>query len=165
MEVKDLMHLNEILEKKDSDIYDLKEKIKGLETQIERGLQYWRLDRAIPIDDFRRDLPVPRLEMIYESIEGHGSRWIYGTVRKAHKGMRESWDSNKLVFTPHSMTTSTGPLRQLEADKLDTPFRDCSHFEYDAVSMNLPAYVTCPEMNLINHIEPSESIRERFLTD
>lgn len=154
MNIENLEALNEMLESKNREIYDLKEKVEKMTRQKENAHDRWDETCYIPRDDFRKDLPVPRLEMIYWSMD-RGSAWTYGIVRLAHSGMRESWDSKDLVFIPLSQTTTTSEVREF-GGKIDRPFRDSGHFSHDIIAIGLPGYITCPDLEKWEEFKPME---------
>lgn len=162
--MKDLYSLNAVLEEKDDKISELENKIVSLNRKLDTDLIYWRETRDIPVDDFRKDLPVPRLEMIHERIEGYGSQWTYGIVRNAHQGMRSEWDKKCYNFTPLSnTTTSSNSLTTL--GEINYPFRDSAHIEYDMISLGFKGFLTCPELGLIKPIIIRDNIELQGLDE
>ena len=163
-DIKNLYTLNKIMELKDEEIQDLKDQIEGFKRSLNLDLNYWQKERSIPVDDFRKDLPVPRLEMIHQKKEGYGSEWTYGIVRKAHAGMRSGWNAKVYNFTPLSQTT-TSNLNLVRNGKINYPFRDSSHIEYDGYSLNMRVFLTCPELEIIEEKEISDPIKKQFNSD
>lgn len=150
--MKDLRELNYILESKNEKIESLEYEIEALKKRLNLDLRFWKETQHLPLDDFRKDLPVPRLEMMHRSLDGNGCEWIYGIVRMAHPGMRKNWESKTLNFTPLSRTTTTSN-KLIQGGKISTPFRDYTHIQFDGVSLNLPIFVTCPEKSIYEKIE------------
>ena len=146
--IQNLHQLNDLLFKKESKITKLKEKIRKLKYTLKTSLWAWKQDFEIPSNDFRKDLPVPRLEMIIRTTPT-GSEWIYGIVRNPHQGMLSEWKSTNYLFTPLSCTTTSSKQLIWPNGNLDKPFRDHSHFIEDMKGLNLKGFITCPELSII----------------
>lgn len=162
--IKDLYSLNEFIESKNQELSDLKRENESLKNRLQTDMRFWNIGNGIPFDDFRKNLPVPRLEMIYSNLPNNaGSQWVYGIVRLAHYGLRPS--EFQYNFTPLSKTTTSAYLGKQANGKLSKPYRDMTHIRYDIVSMGLPAYFTCPELELVEQIEFTDSINTQFEND
>ena len=137
-----------------SELLDLKdEQIEKLEAELEKYQEAERLARDKESwvwteheimdakDDF--DLPVPRLELVWELLDdrGYNKRCWYYLVYEHLLG--------DIVKVPMGMTKVSGggrsPWREVAdpntGQRIDTPFRDHAHVLTDAKSLNLPAFV------------------------
>lgn len=156
--VTDLHSLNEFMEEKEEQISELKETIEQQQRFIESDIRLWNLGQFIPMDDFRRTLPVPRLEMMLNDLgDNLGCEWIYGLVREAHEGMRSSFGKKEYNFTPFSRTTTTS--RQMtwpNTGEIIKPYRDPSHIMHDGSSLGLRVFLTCPSLETIDELKVND---------
>jgi hypothetical protein len=88
--------------------------------------------------------------------------WVYGIVYKHFADT----SNNNFLFIPLSKTTSNGGQgtfeSHLEDGKLQLPFRDGLHIKVEALSLNLPAYISCPEKGIIHEIEITDEDKKRL---
>lgn len=161
---KALERLQEMLEEKEQELSTLESKVAHLEHEQSLERIKWQGHRLLDNDDFYKDLPVPRIEMIFEAVgDGitddayYNHEWTYGIVTKPYTFQ---WDfKDKLLFIPLSKTTGSGGnnvSRIKSTGKIDTPFRDGVHIKFDSLMFGLPAFISCRALNVIHPIEKIE---------
>lgn len=151
--------LNEIIEEKDDQINDLENKIELLEARLDYANQAWQHHFSFQEDEFYAQMPYPRLEMRLRRLSKdnwYNIEWVYGLV---YKHTVDTFSDNKtLLFIPLGRTTSNGGTGELtyrlkEGNKLDMPHRDSLHIFIESLMLNIPAYIVCKELDVINKIE------------
>jgi hypothetical protein len=132
-EIENLDSLNEFLEKIQDEKDELKSKIETLESQIDYTNWEWIKSREIPSDDYRKDLPCPRLEM---TIYGNRYKavWLTGLVFP-------DYCSRGLLLSPLTMTTTTGD-EILKSDSPHLPWKDEFHIYSYSRIFNLRMFLT-----------------------
>jgi hypothetical protein len=153
--------LNDIISEKENEIDELNDKVSNLESLLDYHKWSWcrhtTLDKSI---DLYKNIPFPRLEMKLSRVSENNwyeIEWIYGLV---YGHFSDVAYNNNLLFIPFSQTTSRGGAGTFEShfidSKLDLPFRDGVHIKVDALTLNLPAYISCAEKGIIQKIEITE---------
>lgn len=142
--------LEEMLNARDAEIAELNEKLSECENQMDGDVWGWtrhsKSDEAI-------DLPVPRLEMRWEEMDGPdggGFNW------------RCRYDLIYRHFLGHVMRVPLGMTRvgnhsgrpPVSGGVVETPFRDGSHIAHDAHCLRLPAFAICGDV--VTKLEPRE---------
>lgn len=97
-----------------------------------------------------KDLPAPRLELRWVSVDTHNHVCDYNLVvpLRAHDLRREGGDGNdvrEVQTTRIGQTRMNGPapLREYQGETwIEPPFRDGAHAKWDAELLKLPVYVT-----------------------
>ncbi len=132
--IETLEALNEVLEKKNDKIEKLKQERDALIEQFEYTRWLWTQHEWVVIEDFRKSLPIPRLEMVIDKKPGYVTAWttylVHEHYSNAGKGI--------LHFVPIDQTTTTSDLK----DSLELPWRDGFHIKAHSKSLGLPAFVT-----------------------
>ena len=151
MKIENLEHLDNILSEKENTIEKLKNKIEKLKQQKDAAKNEWQIEYAIPENDYRKDLPVPRLEMRIVQSSNFQYAWHYGIVYKhyADVGCNE-----QLRFKPLNYTTTSDILI---SKKPYLPFRDGIHIRADIIHFNLRAYLTRDNDSFITEIAPLDN--------
>lgn len=152
--------LNEIIEEKQSIIDELSEKIEQMEDDL--NLRKWAhlLPSNFKESELQKTLPYPRLEMRFKRIESYSGQkdwynveWLYGIVYKHYTDI----SNDSMLFIPLGRTTSSGGGADFEKyyydKKLELPFRDSHHILAESKVFNMPAYIICEEMNIVQEIE------------
>lgn len=152
--------LNNLIEEKE-------EKIKKLETKITELKNFNSLvDTAyqrhftIPNSGLRKDLPYPRLEMIFEYLDEdirYGYKWTYGLVMLPYSFMSDK----ELLFIPFSQTRGSGGSSIIIDGKHELPHKDGMNIAIESVVLGLPAYIINERENHCEKIEDNESIGNR----
>lgn len=157
--------LNDQINKKDHKIEKLKSKIEQLEFDKDLSRLSWQQHTVFLNDSFSKQMPYPRLEMRLQRVSTNNwyyIEWIYGLVYK-HFG---EMDSNYLLFIPFSKTENRGGDGSFESHfhkkQLELPFRDGVHIKAEANLLNLPAYITCKEKNIVQKIDLSDFDFEQY---
>jgi len=151
--------LNEIISEKDDLITELENKVDALTADLDYANHSWQHHSAFENDDFFRQMPFPRLEMRLRRTSKdnwYSIEWTYGLVYR-HSSDTFSDDNNMLRFIPFSKTTSSGGKGTFDnwckAGRLELPYRDSMHIHTESKVFNLPAFIICQEMGVINKIE------------
>lgn len=126
-----ITRLEEVLDSKDDEIWNLKKRIEELESLEEYATWGWA--RHIEIQDDK--LPTPRLQIEHRMIDsdGYNQEWIYSLVYKHFLGYT--------VKVPLGHTHVGGALRPGASIESILPFRDGVHFKHDMKNLGLPGYV------------------------
>ncbi len=150
--------LNEIIEEKDDKIQELENRIEQLEGEADLTRVSWQRHFAFKNEGVLSSLPYPRLEMRLNRVSKdnwYSIEWLYGLV---YRHDTDTYNENAtLYFVPLSKTTSNGGDTtfqhwQNKDGSLQLPFRDGRHIYIESLALNLPAYISCPEMGLYNKI-------------
>ncbi len=155
--------LNDIIEDRDFKIEELEEKIEELKNFNSLVDTAYQRHFTIKDSGIRDGLPFPRLEMIFEYLDGdrrYGYKWIYGMVMKPYSFMT---DSNDLLFIPFSVTRGSGSSDMIRNGKHELPYRDGMHIMKESEVLNLPAYIINEEENHCEKIENDKSIGNKSL--
>jgi uncharacterized coiled-coil protein SlyX len=144
----------DIVEKLNDEVEEQRIEIKKLERKLDHLKDFntnrWQHHKSVKLkeDDSRKELPLPRFEMIY-SIEDYQIEWVYGLALKPFWFLFEN--EPDYLFIPFSRTTSSGDDRtNLEAQNSFLPFRDRLHIKHDSMVLGLPMYFT--------HLNKNESV-------
>lgn len=152
--------LNNIIEEKDVEIEQLKDRINRLEQSQDLERLRWQLHEYYEETELDKKMPYPRLEMRFLRFPNiHGNEkwdniaWIYGLVYKYYN----MTEDNTLLFIPLSMTTANGGNGSFDSwlredGKIGLPLRDGVHIIADSRVLNIPAYMVCKEMSIIEKI-------------
>lgn len=152
--------LNNILEEKEIENNELRDKIEELELKSDLSNLEYQAHQYFKESELQKELPVPRLEMRFMRHNNYGVvsdnwysvSWHYGIVYKHYSEI----DNDTMLFIPISRTTSNGGRGDFESfltdGRLDTPFRDGLHIFADSKIFNLPAYIICEEKNIVQEI-------------
>lgn len=151
--------LNEIITEKEDQIEVLERKVESLTADLDYANHAWQHHIAFENSDFYKQMPVPRLEMRLKRTSKdswYSIEWVYGLVYR-HAADTFSDDNNMLRFIPFSKTTANGGRGTVDnwckGGKLDLPFRDSLHIHTESKVFNLPAFIVCEEIGVINKIE------------
>lgn len=126
-----LERLEQLLDDRDAEISEAREKVMQLERELDGARDGWR--RMSELDD-DGVLPVPRLEMAYiQDDEWRSYRVSYRMVHRHLLG--------QLLATPLGLTRVNGS-GNYEPD--DLPFRDGKHAQHDAAHLQMPLYKVMP---------------------
>ncbi len=153
--------LNDIISEKENEIDKLNDKVSDLESLLNYHKWSWCrhqiIDKSI---DLYKDIPFPRLEMMLSRVSENNwyeIEWIYGLVYGHYSNVGYN---NNLLFIPFSKTTSRSGAGTFESHfndgKLELPFRDGVHIKAEALTLNLPAYISCAEKGIIQKLEINE---------
>lgn len=148
--------LNEIIDQKDDQIYELENKIERLENEADLSRVSWQRHIAFENTGMSAKLPFPRLEMRLERTSKdnwYSIQWLYGIVYKHITAV----NGPILYFVPLSLTTSSGGSGSFDHwrqnEKLQLPYRDGVHIKLDSKVFNLPAFIVCYEKGVYEKIE------------
>lgn len=143
--------LHELLDQKDAKIEELENLLKSSNSLLEQDPFVWALPG--PADDAREDLPVPRLELLYEpetvpsgTVSWHQFRVYYRLVYKHLMG-----DLHKTVLGETTCRGGAGkPIKSMEArsrpGKIDLPYRDGAHICHDMAHLRMPGFAICGDI-------------------
>lgn len=148
--------LSEIIEEKEMEINNLQDKVENLENFNSLIDTAYQRQYVIKSTGLRKDLPYPRLEMIFEYISGgrYGYKWTYGMVMKPYSFVREE----EFLFIPFSYTRGNGNHENIiKNGKHELPFRDGMNIIAEAIVLNMPAYIINEEKEHVEEIELDES--------
>jgi hypothetical protein len=151
--------LNEIISDKDDKIEALERQVENLTADLNYANHAWQHHFAFQNDEFFKQMPFPRLEMRLRRLSKdswYSIEWVYGLVYK-HAIDTFGEDNDTLRFIPISKTTSNGGRGTVDNwckdGKLNLPFRDSLHIHAESKIFNLPAFIICEEIGVINKIE------------
>lgn len=124
--------LNDIIKEKENQIEDLRNKIGELERVIDQDWR-WAIHKKAEINPPL--LPVPRLQITYETIDrdndGYTAKWLYSLIYKHTLG--------DVIQIPLGCTRTDGYGEKLPRVG-ELPYRDGVHIRRDMIQLNLPAY-------------------------
>ena len=154
-EIKDLYDLNDFIESKNQEVYDLKNKIEQLEYRIDLQNHAWKIPFDFKETDIDKDLPFPRFEMRLMKQSPNQEDWysvtyIYGLVYRHYS---ECDKSNNLIFIPFSKTDCRGGNGDFNYWTSDLPRRDGIHIKMESILFNIPAFLICRNMDFVNQID------------
>lgn len=119
-----------------SQLEEADERIMELENEVERfkDARPWTEHEDVENDNL--NLPVPRLEMLWE----HGE-FRYGYQYRCKYRMVYRHFLGQCVAVPLGETLVGTKLQPDHYGEINIPFRDGAHIKSEARSLNLPAYV------------------------
>jgi len=130
-----LERLEDLLEAKDQELEEARETIEELQQALEGSKDGWRCAQELQDDP---ELPVPRLELAYVSInEWREFKVVYRLVVRHLLG--------QLLGYPLGQTVTQGGSGRRPEGAEDLPFRDGAHAIHDSAHLGLPLYKVMPD--------------------
>jgi hypothetical protein len=123
--------LETVLNAKDDEIRELREKLDGAQRLLSAAREGWRYADVGP----SADAPVPRLELLYIPRPHWDDYQVHYRLVMRHL-------QGHLVAIPVGCTTIEGGEPNVEPDRL--PIYDGSHIAHDSGYLSLPAYRIMP---------------------
>ncbi len=137
--------LEGLLDKKDAEIANLCEKLQEAEFRVEQAKSGWTMHITL---EGEQTLPVPRLEMLYES---ENDNWFDFKVkhRLVYRHFLGHCEAIPLGETKSGGSRGDPPIYN---DKIELPFRDGAHIAHNAAAMGFPAFAVLGDR--VEKIEP-----------
>lgn len=131
--------LNSMLIEKDREIGKLRDSIEELSQKLRGAESGWTLHTKLADD---QNLPVPRLELLYEADGYEGREWCEFIVhyRLVYKHMLGHIMAVPLGQTGVKNGSGEIPIRN---GKIDLPFRDGCNIRNEMQHLNLPGFAIC----------------------
>ena len=132
-----LERLEELLDLKDEEIERLQEQLSAAEQRAEANHR-WTTHIEVPTDN-HPDLPLPRLELLWDDLgergdgEGYATQIRYDLVYRHYRGHIEHVPMG-------SSRTSARIEKVTQYGKIDLPYRDGAHILYDMAHLGIPAF-------------------------
>lgn len=137
--------LEDLLNKRDEEIADLRTKIRKQEDEDDEEAWLWTRHTE---SKEAEGLPVPRLEIRWTTLGRGMWNWLasYNFVYRHFLG--------QVIVVPLGRTrVGAGCERTpVTGGQVDLPYREGVHIRHDAWALRLPAYAICG--NVVNKIEP-----------
>jgi hypothetical protein len=152
--------LTELLDLREQELQELSAKLAKYEDEADVSELRWMAHELTTEPVWLRHLPLPRLEMRFTQPEPGGfwyqATWVYGLVYRHFSEL----EGDKVLFIPFSRTKVSGGgyEQQLDAGVIPMPYRDSAHIKSEVKLLNLPAYLVCPERQLVEAIEVDDRL-------
>lgn len=152
--------LEELLTAKDAEIERLQTELSEALDRKEKDFEW--AEHVDLGEVYRPELPVPRLEMLWEKDDGESWRNCTALYRLIYRHLLGHLVAVPLGRTQTQSGADHSPATEPWSKNIRVPFRDGVHIATDSESLKLPAFVVCEDRIDIIRMKDGKCHQEPF---